>query len=123
MEVILDANFIISCIIKRIDFLDELKQLGFVPVLPREVMQEMKDLKRGGKTSREERAAIDIAFKMFEDAKIKKLSFGSGKVDDALIKKGKQGVYIATLDRGIKREIPNRIVIMDAQKKLGIERD
>lgn len=123
MEAVLDTNFIISCIIKRIDFLEELKQLGFVPVLPREVMQEMKDLKREGKVSREERVAIDIAFKMFEDNKIRKLSFGSGKVDDALIKKGKTGVYIATLDKEIKRAVPNRIVIVDAQKKLGVERD
>lgn len=122
MEVILDTNFIISCIIKRIDFLEELLELGFVPVLPREVMQEMKDL-RQGKTSREERVAIDIAFKMFEEKKIKKLSFGRGKVDDSLIKKGKTGVYIATLDKEIKRAVPNRVVIMDAQKKLGVERD
>jgi len=122
MEVILDTNFIISCVLKRIDFLEELKELGFVPVLPREVMQEMKDLKQG-KISREDKVAIEVAFKMFEEKKIKKLSFGRGKVDDSLIKKGKKGVYIATLDREIKRAVPNRIVILEAQNKLGVERD
>lgn len=123
MEAILDTNFIISCILKKIDFLEELKELGFVPVLPREVMQEMKDLKKENKTSHDERTAIDMAFQMFEKSKIKKVSLGKGKVDDWLIKKGsKEGVYIATLDNGIKRAVPNRIVILNAQKKLGAER-
>ena len=122
MEAILDTNFIISCIMKKIDFLEELHELGFLPVLPREVMQELKDLKKG-RTSRDERTAIDVAFKIFEKTKIKKTALGQGKVDDWLIKKGsKEGVYIATLDNGIKRAVPNRIVILNAQKKLGAER-
>ena len=122
MEAILDTNFIISCILKKIDFIEELRELGFVPILPREVLQEMKDLKKEGKTSHAERVAIDVAFKIFEQEKMKKISLGKGKVDSLLINKGREGVYIATLDREIKRAVPNRIVILGAQKKLGAER-
>lgn len=122
MEAILDSSFIISCIRKRIDFLDELKNLGFTAVIPREVLQEMKDLRLRNKSSREDRTAIDIAMEIIEKGKVKKVGLGEGRVDDALIHKGKQGIYIATLDRGIKRAVPNKIVILDAKNGLGIER-
>ena len=121
MEVILDTNFIISCILKKIDFLAQLEEQGFKVVVPREVIQELKDLRLNNKTSRGERSAIDVALEMFSSKRIKKISFGQGKVDEQLIKKGKEGVYIASLDREIKRQVPNRIVIFDAKKGIGIE--
>jgi rRNA-processing protein FCF1 len=123
MEVLLDTNFIISCVRKRIDFLEELGGMGFKPKVPREVLQEMKDLKREGKTGRAERDAIDLAFDMLENAKVKKVKVGGRTVDLGLIAKGQAGIYIATLDNGIKREIPNRVVIESAKNRLMVERD
>jgi rRNA-processing protein FCF1 len=123
MEAILDTNFIISCIRKRIDFLSQLEEMGFKPVVPREVIEELKDLKKRPGESFEDRTSIGIAFRMFDDKKIKKITLGSGKVDDMLIKKGKEGVYIATLDAVIKRSVPNKIVISEARNALEIVRD
>ncbi len=123
MEAILDTNFIISCLMKQIDFIEELQDKGFKIVVPREVLQEMKDLKRKDKTSRAENTAIDIALQIIETKKVKKISLGENYVDKALIAKGKEGVYIATLDKGIQRQVPNRIVIKSASKSLEIERD
>src|SRR3989344_2828152 len=122
MEAILDTNFIISCLMKKIDFLSELDALGFKPIVPREVLQEMKDLRISNKTSRLEKEAINLALEIVEKEKIRKMSLGQGVVDDALISRGKAGIFIATLDRGIKNKVPNRIVISGAQKKLQIER-
>ena len=83
----------------------------------------MKDLKKE-RTSREERVAIDLAFKLFSSSKrVKKMTLGHNIVDDALIEKGTKGYYIATLDNGIKNKIPNRIVIDAARKGIKIERD
>ena len=123
MEVLLDTNFIISCMLKKIAFLEELELMGFRVKVPREVLQEMKDLKKEGKTSRRERIAIDLAFEVIDQAKVKKMKVGGRNVDLGLIEKGQQGIYIATLDRGIKREIPNRVVIDSARKALKVERD
>ncbi len=123
MEVLLDTNFIISCILKKIDFLDELEGLGFRVLLPREILNELKDLKKD-KTSHEERAAIDVAMKIFSSSKrVEKMKLGNNIVDDALIEKGNKGVYIATLDNGIKNKIPNRVIIDSARKTLRIETD
>ncbi|MFH1802790.1 MAG: hypothetical protein ABH864_05085 [archaeon] len=122
MEVLLDTNFIISCVLKRIDFLDELEGLGFKSRVPLGVLQEMKDLKKEGKTSHTERQAIDVAFALLEEAKVKKTRIGGKYVDEGLIQKGKKGVYIATLDREIKHHVPNKIVIDSAKKCLKVER-
>ena len=97
--------------------------MGFEIKVPKEVLQEMKDLKKESKVGYAEREAIDIAFKMFEQGKIKKMSLGGAKVDDGLIAKAREGVYIATLDRRIKREVANKVVIDTAKKGLKITRN
>lgn len=123
MEVLLDTNFIISCIRMKIDFISKLNEMGFKIVLPREVFQELKDLKVDEKTSRADRTAIDIAFSIFESEGLKKISLGGKNVDGGLIKKGREGVYVATLDRAIQRAIPNKVVILSSKKRLVVRRD
>jgi rRNA-processing protein FCF1 len=121
MQVILDSSFIISCVRDRIDFLNQLEEQGFTPVVPREVFQEMKDLRLSSRSSREDRIAIDVALEMLEKKKVKKTTLGEGKVDEFLIKKGQEGIFIATLDNGIKKKIPKKIVIFKAQNRVGVE--
>ena len=121
MEVLLDSNFIISCVKRKIDFMSELEALGFKTLIPREVYQELKDLKQ--KVNREERSAIEIAMKMFEKSDINKITLGKESVDKGLIEKGKKGFYIATLDAAIKRSVPNKVVISAAQNSLVVERN
>ena len=121
MEVLLDSNFIISCLKRKIDFISELEQQGFKVMLPREVFQELKDLKF--KVSHEERTLIDLAITLFESAKVKKTTLGSISVDAGLIDKGKKGFYIATLDAAIKRNVPNRVAISNSANSIIVERD
>jgi rRNA-processing protein FCF1 len=116
MEVLLDSSFIISCIRERIDFLSQLEGQGFKVVVPREVMQELKDLRKKSSLSHEDRVAIDVAFEIIENNKLKKTKIGGKKVDEGLINKGREGVYVATLDAVIKREIPNKIIINKSRK-------
>ncbi len=122
MEVLLDTNFVISCVLKRIDFVEELKNLGFTPIIPREVFQELKDLLKNSKTSHAERAAIDVVFEIIEKEKLKKTKIGGINVDEGLISKGKTGIHIATLDSGIKNKVPNLILISNAKNGLIVER-
>ena len=121
MEVILDTSFILSCMRKRIDFLSQLEEQGFMVKIPKEVIQELKDLHSRSKTSEEDRICIKTIFDIFEKRKIKKTSLGTRNVDNGLIKKGKEGIYIATLDQFIKRNIPKKIVIFNAKNTVGVE--
>jgi len=124
MEAFLDTNFIISCMKKKIDFISQLENLGFKIAIPREVLHELKDLRL--KVKREEKIAIDLALKMVENnGKIKKSGLSETEsVDKQLIKIGReQGVYIASLDSEVKRNVPNRVVISNSGNKLIVERD
>ncbi len=121
MEAILDSSFILSCMKKKIDFISQLEDLGFQAILPREVMDELKDLRL--KSAREDRTAIVLALQLIENRKVKKMKLGGTNVDEQLIKRGKKGIYIATLDNAIKREIPNKIIISDARKAIEVQRD
>ena len=120
MKVLLDTSFVISCIRKRIDFLTQLEGQGFDLVLPREVLQELKDLKKKSSTSQEDRIAIDVSFEMFEKKNFKKISLGGRNVDSGLIEKGKEGFFIATLDAEIKKAVPKKIVIFNSKKAVGV---
>lgn len=121
MEVFLDTNFIISAIKRKIDFVSQLESMGFKVLLPREVFQELKDLKL--KSSQSDRVAIAVAMKIFDSMKVKKTTLGNRSVDLGLIEKGRNGAYIATLDMAIKRMVPNRVIISNAQNSLLIERN
>lgn len=123
MEAILDTNFIISCIRGKIDFISQLEEEGFKVILPREVMQELKDIKRRTGESHYDRSSIELALQMFERSKIRKMALGNNKVDDQLVKLGVAGAYIATLDKEILHKIPNRITINSSAKKIMVERD
>jgi len=123
MEVLLDTNFIVSCLMKRIDFMGELEGFGFRVKVPREVLEELKDLRRGRKTSHQERIMIDVALEMLSNKGVKKMRLGEGRVDEGLIEKGKAGIYIATLDNGIKREIPNKVIINNSKRGLEVVRE
>ena len=68
-----------------IDFMDELEGMGFRVKVPREVLEEMKDLRRERKTSQQERVMINVALEMLSDKKIKKTRLGDMKVDEGLI--------------------------------------
>ena len=70
MKIILDTNFIISCILKRIDFIEQLTEKGFRIVVPREVIEELKDLRLSNRVSHEERVAINVALELLEKKEI-----------------------------------------------------
>lgn len=100
--------------------MEELRSLGFRVIVPREVIEELKDLRLN--VGHVERAAIDVALQQFASTRIEKTKLGKRVVDEGLIAKGKQGAYIATLDAAIKRVVPNKIVITGAKNELAIER-
>ena len=120
MEVLLDSNFIITCVKNKIDFIDELRMLGFRVLVAREVIEELKDLRL--QVTHDSRVAIDLAIVILLSKGLEKVRLGKQKVDEGLIAKGKKGAYIATLDVAIKRLVPNRVTISAAKNSLQVER-
>ena len=48
------------------------------------------------------------------------MTLGYKNVDEGLIVRGKKGYYIATLDGGIKSHVPNKIIIFNSKKSVGV---
>ena len=117
----MDSSFILSCAKRKIDFLSRLEEEGFKVVIPREVLQELKDARDGLKFN--EKVALDGIMQLIEKRKVKKVGIGSGKIDEELIRRGKEGIFIGSLDKEIKRNVQNRVIISDASNDILIERD
>lgn len=117
MKVILDTNFIVTCLREKIDFIGQLEEQGYEILVPKEVIEEMKDIRSD--LPHDGKMAVDIGIKLIEQRKLKKISLGKKKVDDGLIEKGREGYHIATLDNGIREMVESSIIIHKAQKRVG----
>ncbi len=120
MEVILDKSFIMACMRKNIDFITQLEKKGFKIRVPREVIQELKDIKYDQKASHQDRELVKKALEMLRKNKVKGITLGKGKIEHWFIRKGNEGYYIATRNAKIKHHVPKKIAIFKS-KTIGIE--
>lgn len=120
-EVILDTNFILTCIKQKIDFFEEIKLLGLKILIPDKVIGEIKRIIESKKKFHF-REYAKLALKLLEKNQFKEINLGKKYVDKALInfiKKDKQ-IILATLDKDLKNKIQNPKLIIRKKKKLEI---
>jgi rRNA-processing protein FCF1 len=119
-QVILDTNFILTAIKYKIDFLDGIKFLGLTPIIPVQVIDELKKIIKSSKKRGKFKDHAEIALKILEKKKIKKIDLKHTYVDKGILnysKKHKE-VIIATMDKDLKSRTPNRKLIIRAMKRL-----
>jgi len=118
---LLDTNFILSCLKKKIDFFDEIELMGIKIIIPEEVVKEIKNLSEEGNKTTQGEAKTALAFlkkNKFEDIKL-----GTKNVDNGIVKFAKENkeLIIGTLDKGIKDRIQNQILGIRGDKGLEIK--
>jgi rRNA-processing protein FCF1 len=119
-KVLLDTNFILSCIRKKIDFFNDLKFCGFKILIPAEIIVELEKIsKTGGKKFQEE---SKIALNLIKQNDFEKINLNTKNVDNGIVKiAGENEEYIiATLDREIKSKIENQKLVIRGNGKLEI---
>jgi len=121
MKVLLDCGFILVCMRKKIDFVSQLENQGFGIRVPKEVLQELKDLRYKSFSSPQDRINIKEALALLEKNHVKRITFGQGKISHWFIKKGHEGYYIATTNSKIKHHVPKKIFIFKSNQ-VGIEK-
>jgi rRNA-processing protein FCF1 len=111
-QVLLDTNFIITCIKQRIDFFEEIPLMGIQILIPEQVIKELEKLKKP--------SALTLLEN--EKDKFKIISLKGKIVDNSIINYARENptVIIATLDRGIHRKIRNKRMIIVDRRKLEI---
>jgi len=122
-KIILDTNFILTCVKQKIDFFEEIKFMGMQILIPKQVIKEIKKIINSKKKLHFKEDA-KIALKLLEKSKFKKIDLKIDYVDKGLIKLAEKNkdVVIATLDRELKNKIQNSILVIRGKKKLKIIR-
>jgi len=110
---LLDTNFILTCVKQKIDFFEEIPLMGMQIVIPKQVINELKNLKNSNSV---------LALKLLEKNKFKEVDIGKGHVDKKLIKFAKENsdAVVATLDREIKKKVKNQKLVIRSKKKLEV---
>jgi len=114
MKIVLDTNFLISCLKFKIDFFSEL--IGEKLYIVDKTKLELEKLINGKNAKDKQRAKI-ISALIKNKVKILK-SKADETVDDTLARL--KGYVIATQDKELKKRIKGKKLIIRAQKKLEI---
>jgi len=109
-KVLLDTNFILSCIQNKIDFFEMLAEYKIL--IPKQVIRELEKLNE------------DFAIKVLEKHKhfFDIISFETNYVDKGIINFSRENpnVIVATLDKDLKNKIKNQKLVIRGKKKLEI---
>ena len=70
-QVILDTNFILTCIKQKIDFFEEINLMGVQILIPKQVIQEIKNISKS-KKKRHFKEDAKLSLKLLEKNSYKK---------------------------------------------------
>lgn len=122
-KIILDTNFILSCLRQKIDFIDQLETIGQITI-PKEVVDELNKIKENKKQSKKNRDLATLALKILEKNKFKlrSVELGDADVDKGILNYIKNNrAIIASLDRELKTKLKGKARIMVIKRKKKIE--
>lgn len=127
MKVLLDTNFILTCVKQGIDFdavANGLFSEDIKWIVPVEVLRELRGLKIGGKIKVKERNAIDVGLEIIQKmgVDVVKMSDANVDVDTKIVNylRKNEDIVLATLDKELKGRVKNRIMSVRGKKNLVI---
>ncbi len=122
VKVIVDTNFILNCIRNKFDFYEGLLEMGFLILVPKEVIKEIQRITISSK-SLKFRDEAKLALKLISLGNHQVISC-PGKYVDAGIKKYLDkhlDVFLATMDKELKKSVKNRKIVLRNKKKLELQ--
>jgi len=123
-QVLLDTNFIVTCVRQKIDFLDQIENLGLQILVPEQVMKEMEKLSKASGKSLKLRDQAKLSLRILDTSKgnFKKMKLPVRNVDNGIKRFADQNpsTILATLDRELKRRTSNQKIVIRDKKKLEI---
>ena len=117
---VLDTNFILSCIRKKIDFFVDIPQMGLGILIPLQVLDEIKKFSRQARGTLKEEAKLALV--ILQNQKFKRVDLYNKNVDNGIIKMANDNpnYIVATLDRAIKVKTKNSNLVIRGEKELEI---
>jgi rRNA-processing protein FCF1 len=121
-NVLLDTSFILSSIRNKLDFFEELLNMGHSVFIPEEVLAEINRIGSSTK-SLKVKSESELALKMIKSGNYKSVSC-PGKYPDAGIKNyldSHPDFVLATMDYELKKSVNNRKIVIRNRKKLELQ--
>jgi len=117
---VLDTNFILSCIRKKIDFFEMIPAMGLKILIPLQVLDELRKFSRQGRGQLKEQAKF--ALTLLENQEFQRIDLYDKNVDNGLIKLAEKNrnYIIGTLDAAIKHKTRNPSLVIRGEKELEI---
>ena len=118
--VVLDTNFILSCVRKKIDFFNDINFSGLKIIIPIQVISELENLSETGNLKLREEAKLSLA--ILKKNSFDKVDLKIKNVDNGIVKftKEHEEYIIATLDKEIQKKIKNQKLIIRGEKELEV---
>lgn len=126
MEILLDTNFILTCVLQKIDFV-ELSEEMFNEklnwILPKQVIGELKKIEKDLKQKRKFREGAKLSLEILETMNLKIVDLNKNPNIDIAIKDYifDKPIVLATNDKGLKKRVKNRILSIRGTKSLILE--
>lgn len=121
MEILLDTNFIMSCVKQNIDFISFLNQNFEKIIVPEKVIGEIKKIKDNKKVKLRDRESASLALQMLDNSEIKIINLKEKKVDDGIVSYVENNnIVVATIDKELKKRLKGKVKILGikAMKKI-----
>ena len=118
-KALLDTNFILSAIKYKIDFIEGIQFLGLTPIVPIQVLGELKKIIESKKKSQFKENA-ELALKIIKKNKLEEVDIKYNYVDKGIIRYSRlhPEVVVATMDKELKNKLKSRKLIIRAMKRL-----
>ncbi len=124
MEILLDTNFIITCVIQKIDFFSLASEViddKIEWIVPFEVLGELEEISKRKGEKEIDKMAAKIGLEMTKVICAKIVNIKHKNVDQGIINYIKnKDIVLATLDRNLKKRISNTILTIRKPKMLEI---
>jgi rRNA-processing protein FCF1 len=126
MEILLDTNFILTCVKQKIDIdesLNEITSEKIEYIIPQDVLNELGNIKdrTGIKTPDKEAAKLSFEILQTLNPKIIELKSKNPNVDIKIVNYIlDKPIVLATLDKNLKSRIKNKVLTIRNKKTLEI---
>ena len=120
-KVVLDTNFIMNAVREKFDFFEGILMLGHQILIPKEVLAELERLSRQAPSKKDKDIAA-FSLKIISANEYSLISCPGRYVDKGIISylEDKPEYLLATYDKGLKKKVQNRILVLRGKKKLEI---
>jgi len=126
MEILLDTNFILTCVLQKIDFVElseEMFNERIEWILPKQVINELEKIEKDKRQKKQFRDGAKLSLEILETMKLKIVDLNKNPNIDIAIKDYifDKPIILATNDKGLKKRVKNRILSIRGTKSLILE--